>query len=294
MSTRWFFSSALVGASASSVGGGQGLRTSVTFVREMDGQRKEETAEGPALSLVGPGDVLGFDRTMVLREEPPPGSAPAAENVLASVELAHADLPWVLSQGQATTPSGPTPQPWIVLVVLAEDEAAPPRNANPLPVLTAPPAALPPLAERWAWAHVEARLDDGVTDIGTARRLAEQGVRHHSADVVGRLLCPRKLEPDRGWIAAIVPATEAGRAAGLNRDLVGPGTADAWTAGAATPSTCPSTTGGGSAPGRRAPSKNWPADYTFSRPPKPGSAPGPSMSADPGPRSNRPGRPPWH
>ena len=179
--------------------------------------------------------MLGFDRTMVLREEPPPGSAPAAENVLASVELAHADLPWVLSQGQATTPSGPTPQPWIVLVVLAEDEAAPPRNANPLPVLTAPPAALPPLAERWAWAHVEARLDDSVTDIGTARRLAEQGVRNHSADVVGRLLCPRKLEPDRGWIAAIVPATEAGRAAGLNRDLVGPGTADAWTAGAGDP-----------------------------------------------------------
>ena len=232
MSIRWFFSSALVGASASRAAAGQGLPTSVTFVREMDGQRTAETAEGPALSLVGPGDVLGFDRTIVLREEPPPGSAPAAENVLASVELAHADLPWVLSQGQAMTPSGPTPQPWIVLVVLAEDEAAPPRNANPLPVLTAPAAALPPLAERWAWAHVEARLDDTVTDIGTARRLAGQGVRNHSAAVVGRLLCPRKLEPDRGWIAAVVPATEAGRAAGLNANPVGPGTADAWTAGA--------------------------------------------------------------
>jgi hypothetical protein len=229
MSTRWFFSSAQVGAAASAAG--QALPTSVLFAREIDGEDKREPVAGPTLSLVGPGDVLGFERTMVLREEPQPGSAPAAENVLASVELAHADLPWLLSPGQATTPSGPTPLPWIALIVLAEDEAAPPRGANPLPVLTAPVAALPPAAERWAWAHVEARLPDSVTDLGAAQQLATQGVRNHSADVVARLLCPRKLEPNRGWIAAVVPATAAGRAAGLNAPLVGPGTADAWPAG---------------------------------------------------------------
>ncbi|GGT03061.1 hypothetical protein GCM10010271_00980 [Streptomyces kurssanovii] len=229
MSTRWFFSSAQVGAAASA--SGQALPTSVLFAREIDGEDRRETVAGPTLSLVGPGDVLGFDRAMVLREEPQPGSAPAAENVLASVELAHADLPWLLSPGQATTPSGPTPLPWIALIVLAEDEAAPPRGANPLPVLTAPVAALPPAAERWAWAHVEARLPDGVTDLGAAQQLATEGVRNHSADVVARLLCPRKLEPDRGWIAAVVPATAAGRVAGRNTPLVGPGTADAWPAG---------------------------------------------------------------
>ncbi|MFI5972885.1 hypothetical protein [Streptomyces sp. NPDC051452] len=226
MSTRWFFSSALVGAAASATG--QALRTSVLFARDMDGKQEQEPAAGPTLSLVGPGDVYGFDRTMVLREEPSPGSAPAAENVLAGVELAHADLPWLLSPGQASTPSGPTPQPWIVLIVLDESEAAPPRASTPLPVLTAPVAVLPPLAERWAWAHVEARLPDDVTDLGVAQGLAAQGVRNHSAEVVGRLLCPRRLAPNRGWIAAVVPATAAGRAAGLNADLVGPGTADAW------------------------------------------------------------------
>ena len=63
---------------------------------------------------------------MVLREEPRPGSAPAAPNVLASVEFAHADLPWLLSPGQVNTGAGPTPLPWIVLVVLDEEEAAPP------------------------------------------------------------------------------------------------------------------------------------------------------------------------
>jgi hypothetical protein len=233
MSTRWFFSSAVVGAAAA-VSGSE-LRPTVTFVREMDGQRTRETLPGPPLTPVGPGHVLGFDRSLVLREEPSPGSLTAAENVLASVELAHADLPWVLPAGQAATPSGSTPQPWLVLVVLAEDEAAPPRNANPLPVLTAPVALLPPLAERWAWAHVEARLPDGITDPAAARRLATIGVRTQSADVVARLVCPRQLDDEQGWIAALVPATAAGRAAGLNAALVGPGNADAWPAGAADP-----------------------------------------------------------
>ncbi|MGW0912644.1 hypothetical protein ACWD1Z_12970 [Streptomyces sp. NPDC002784] len=226
MSTRWFFSSARVGAAASA--DGRTLQTSVRFFRDIEGRREEPEVPGPTLSLVGPGDVLGFDRAMVLREEPPPGTPDAAENILASVELAHADLPWLLSPATVSTPGGPTPQPWIVLVVLAEDEAAAPRPGHPLPVLTAPVAALPALAERWAWTHVEARLPDDVTDVDSALRLAEQGVRNHSAGVVGRLLCPRRLTPDRGWIAAVVPATAAGRDAGLNAASGAAATADAW------------------------------------------------------------------
>ncbi|WP_405725541.1 hypothetical protein OG885_03085 [Streptomyces sp. NBC_00028] len=227
MSTRWFFSSARLGAAASAQG--QALATSVRFTRDIDGRREQlPPVQGPTLSLVGPGDVFGFERTMVLREEPPPGTVDAAENVLAGVELAHADLPWLLSPGTAFPSGGPTPQPWLALIVLAEDEAAPPRDARPLPVLTAPVAALPPPAERWAWAHVEARLPDNVTDDIGARTLVEQGLRAHSADVVARLLCPRRLAPDRGWIAALVPATAAGRDAGLNVTPGGAATEDAW------------------------------------------------------------------
>ncbi|WP_432034536.1 hypothetical protein [Streptomyces antibioticus] len=226
MSTRWFFSSARVGAAASA--DGQTLHTAVRFFRDIEGRREEPVVAGPDLSLVGPGEVLGFDRSMVLREEPPPGTPDAAENVLASVELAHADLPWLLSPGAVGTPGGPTPQPWIALIVLAEDEAAPPRPGHRLPVLTAPVAALPPLAERWAWTHVEARLPDDVTDLDGARRHVEQGVRAHSAGVVARLLCPRRLAPSRGWIAAVVPATAAGRDAGLNVTPRAAATADSW------------------------------------------------------------------
>jgi len=226
MSSRWFFSSARVGAGAAAAG--PTLATSVTFTQVVEGQPSPVRAPGPALSLVGPGDVAGFDRVLVVREEPPPGSAETPENIMASVEFAHADLPWLLSPGQVTVPSGPTPLPWIALVVLAEEEAAAPRNANPLPVLTAPVAALPPLGERWAWTHVEARLDDDVPDVASAQRLASEGVRSRSAGVVARLLCPRKLNPDRTWIAAVVPATAGGVDAGLNRSPTGPAAKDAW------------------------------------------------------------------
>ncbi|ANB04417.1 hypothetical protein SAM40697_0455 [Streptomyces ambofaciens] len=226
MSTRWFFSWARIGAGASATG--QALRTSVRFGRDIEGRHEEPSVQGPELALVGPGDVLGFDRATVLREEPGAGTPDAPENLLAGVELAHADLPWLLSPAMAPAHLPPTPQPWITLIVLADDEAAPPRPAHPLPVLTAPVAALPRLTERWAWAHVEARLPDTVTEAESARRLVEQGARDHSPGVVARLLCPRRLAPDRGWIAAVVPATAAGRDVGLRAASVGAATDDAW------------------------------------------------------------------
>ncbi|MET0765451.1 MAG: hypothetical protein ABWY29_11335 [Blastococcus sp.] len=226
MSTRWFFASARsgVGASAS----GASLSTSVTFHRVVAGRDPEKVdAPGPSLALVGPGHVLGFEPSLIIREEPSPAT-PAPENVMACVDLAHADLPWLLSQEATPNGTDPRPLPWIVLVVLREDEAADPRQARPLPVLTAPVAALPPLRERWAWAHVEARLDDGVTDPETARQRALDGVRSPTAGVVGRLLCPRKLAPDSGYLAAVVPATAAGVATGLDRELTRPPQEDAW------------------------------------------------------------------
>ncbi|MFE2052819.1 hypothetical protein ACFXAS_30580 [Streptomyces sp. NPDC059459] len=226
MSTRWFFSWARIGAGASATG--QTLPTSVRFGRDIEGRHEGPTVPGPELALVGPGDVLGFDHGTVLREEPRPGTPDAPENVLAGVELAHADLPWLLSPAMVPGLVPPTPQPWLALIVLADDEAAPPRPAHPLPVLTAPVTALPRLTERWAWAHVEARLPDTVTETESARRLVEQGARDHSPSVVARLLCPRRLAPDRGWIAAVVPATAAGRDVGLRAASVGAATDDAW------------------------------------------------------------------
>ena len=50
---------------------------------------------------------------------------------------------------------------------------------------------------------------------------------------VSRLLCPRRLEPDRDYIACLVPTTDAGRLAGLGLGAgEGTTTGPAWTGGA--------------------------------------------------------------
>ncbi|MFF3286764.1 hypothetical protein [Streptomyces sp. NPDC003023] len=231
MSTRWFFSSAQLGAGVAATGAQNGrsvLRPTVVFTRTGAEEELRVDAPGPQLSLLGPGDVMGFQRALVIREEPVPGCLTASENTLACVEFAHADLPWQLAAGRlAPGQSDNRPVPWLALIVLEESEAAPPAAGGPLPVVTAPVQALQPLAENWAWAHVEARLDDGVTDAVEAARLAGIGLRARSGQVIARLICPRRLASDRGWFACVVPATAAGREAGLQRSPEGL-TGDAW------------------------------------------------------------------
>ena len=209
MSTRWFFSHVRQGVAAEGPAA-QTIRPQVVFKRSTAADAI--TAVGPTLRLAGPGDVAAIDRSLIIREEPPPGTPAAAQNIMAAVEFAYADLPWLLSTKQEPVPGGADRRvyPWLVLVVLSEDEAAPPRDQNPAPILTAPLSALPPVNESWAWAHVEARLDDAVQDPAAAKKLLLDGVRRRSAVVVARLLCPRKLEPNKTYFAAVVPAPASG------------------------------------------------------------------------------------
>lgn len=212
MTTRWFFSHAQQGV-ATGITAGNAVPSSVTFRREVDGGTPvEESAPGPDLRLVGPRDVVGIDRQLIFREEPPRGATDVADNYLVAVEFTHADLPWLLSTETVVPIPGATvqPQPWLVLIVLSDREASRPRPADPMPLLSAPVGALPPLKERWAWAHVEARLPDDVRGEPAAAARAAEGVRRRSGEVVARLLCPRLLAPGTEWIAAVVPVPDTG------------------------------------------------------------------------------------
>ncbi|MEU8679433.1 hypothetical protein [Streptomyces sp. NPDC048560] len=225
MTRRWFISSAEVGAAAdatSVTGSRPSFSPAVRITRAIKGMEDETFPDrpGPALQLLGPGDTIGFDRAVVVREEPPPGCPNSPANYLAHVEFSDASLPWLLSFPAARK------VPWLALLVLREDEGDL-KQGVPLPVVEAPATALPDLGDAWAWVHAEARVEDGETPDGAVTRDVRSGVD----DVVARLICPRALDPDQGWLACVVPATKAGVAAGLGDTPPPDGTAPAWSPG---------------------------------------------------------------
>ncbi|MCT9098242.1 hypothetical protein [Haloarchaeobius sp. HME9146] len=163
--------------------------------------------------MYGPGDVIGIDREQVSRLEPEPDSNSFPPNLFPIIEFSRPDLPWLFSPERADTSEGGKSRnrPWLTLVVVPKDakgvEVAG-AGTNPLPVLKAPTSELPPLAQSWAWAHAQV-----VGDTTAASKV----VRDHPERAVSRLVCPRNLEENTKYIAAVVPTFEPGRRVGLGR-----------------------------------------------------------------------------
>ena len=175
--------------------------------------------------LYGPGDVTGIDPGQVVRCFPAPDSGDAQPNMLAAVEFDQPDLPWTFSAAAADGQG--RLRPWLVLVVVPESAAEVlPGGQGGLARLRCATAELPDLAESWMWAHAQV-----VT--GGAGGTADDVLAEHPELAVSRLLCPRRLLPRTRYVAAAVPAFEAGRLTGLGRELTAEDEAQlrpAWTA----------------------------------------------------------------
>ncbi|HEX6312895.1 MAG TPA: hypothetical protein VF152_14875, partial [Acidimicrobiia bacterium] len=182
------------------------------------------------LRLSGPGDVIGVDPRVVVRTEPVRFARNFPPDQFAAVEFDPPDFPWMF------TPAAPGAQerlrPWLVLVVVAAQRGVAIRVARdrPLPQLvieppTLPADELPDLSESWAWAHAHVVEDAPPASV-------PDHLRDEPDLNVARVLCPRRLEPERDYLACLVPAFEAGRLAGLGQDVPeAPTTAPAWGAG---------------------------------------------------------------
>jgi len=174
----------------------------------------------PLLTLVGPGDIAGLDARAVVRTFPPADVNDAEAAFFVGLELDQADLPWRYTparhRGDPAPASGAADDqlsPWITLVVLEETqivELQPPNALRKLPLLTARILDLPDIEEGWAWAHTQARAS---TSGGSPDDLKRPGL------VLGRLLCPRILEPGRSYQAFLVPTFERGRRVGMGQAL---------------------------------------------------------------------------
>ncbi|MFI9503316.1 hypothetical protein [Nocardia sp. NPDC052566] len=222
MTRRWFLSSVTIGAAGSADKVTKARPTfepKVDLVQSVDGRRDTHTCTGPALQMLGPGDTLGFEPSMVVRREPPPGSSDAVADYLALIEFADAALPWLFSTPAAVR------MPWLTLLVLRAGEGEV-RPGNPLPTVDVPAAARPNLAEAASWVHVEARVEGE----GPPNDAVKLDVRTGLDTVVARVICPRKLSKG-DWIACVVPTTKAGVAAGLNKEIPADGEQPAWAPG---------------------------------------------------------------
>ncbi|MFC4066461.1 hypothetical protein [Actinoplanes subglobosus] len=179
-------------------------RATLTVTTAVNGGRDT----GVPVRLYGPGDVLGFDARQVLRREPGPDTPDAEPNYFTLVEFTRPDLPWLFTPA---APNADRLRPWIVLVVVRRDRVTLDAAAGSLPVLRVADATrdLPDLTESWAWAH---------TQTGTGE--------------LSRLTCPRMLEAGTRYLAAVVPAFELGRRAGLGMPVDEAATTSdpAWTA----------------------------------------------------------------
>jgi hypothetical protein len=178
---------------------------------------------GVTAVLYGPGDVAGLDPGQVVRRFPAPGADSAEPTTFAAIELDAPELPW------AFTPAAPDARgalrPWLVLVVVpAQAAKIEPGASKGRDVLTCAASELPDLSESWCWAHAQLIASAATED---AKAILAQEDR-----TVSRLLAVRRLVPETAYVAALVPAFESGRLAGLGRppgEQAAATLADAWT-----------------------------------------------------------------
>lgn len=184
------------------------------------------------LELYGPGDVVGIDKTVIIRTEPQHYNTTYEPKHLAFIEFYDEDLPWRFSPAAANEDSRKL-TPWMALIVLEEneftDDAVTPNgiNSKPLPSITLSGNAdrakiFTPLANLWAFAHVHVNEDVVKKEIagGAVNDTAVKGNISNVIDIDGdycysRIVCPRRLNANKSYHAFLVPAFETGRLAGL-------------------------------------------------------------------------------
>ncbi len=180
---------------------------------------------GLNVQLYGPGDILGIDPQEIIRIEPERLANDFMPNNFVCIEFDTPDFPWLFTP--AVPNNNQQLRPWLCLVVLPKDEKIIEfLPGMPLPILHVKSAKhdLPDLSESWAWAHTQ--IADQVTSPETLQTIVDT----QPESTLSRLICPRKLEAGKTYVACVVPTFAVGVNAG--RGITSPDNAllePAWT-----------------------------------------------------------------
>ena len=188
-------------------------RATVQIGMTLAGANAGTAVTPPAMNLHGPGDVIAIDTRLVLRTDPRPHTRNYEPNYLAIIDFDPPDFPWVLTPALANNDG--RLRPWLVLIVTERSKTGTPKMPpqGPLPTLRVSAgdvqSELPALDESWAWAHAQV-----VSKAGNADGI-QADLQGNPASNASRLVCPRRLEPNKDYVACVVPAFEPGRLRGL-------------------------------------------------------------------------------
>lgn len=185
------------------------------------------------IALYGPGDIIGISKNNIVKTAPLKGITNFESNYLPYIEFYDEDFPWRYS------PAVPDAKgrllPWMALIILKDDEWNRPRKTSgkTLPFFRfkgSPDAVFPPFDQLWAWAHVHTNESiqkngkikvSSPDDLDKALLGFETTLSKNPDLAYSRILCPRKLEPDTGYNAFLIPSFESGRLAGLGLEIPG-------------------------------------------------------------------------
>ncbi len=181
------------------------------------------------IELYGPGDIVGIDAKAIIKTEPHNWITNFEPNYFPYVEFYEEDFPWRYTPAR---PAGDRLRPWITLVVLTDDEFENGQHIKdkPLPFFKLKAEAstadiFPTPPELWFWAHVHVNTDlsNGAApnplNAATVNPAVTNIITHDPDRAYSRIICPRKLEPNKGYHAFVIPSFESGRLAGLGEEI---------------------------------------------------------------------------
>lgn len=181
------------------------------------------------VALYGPGDIIGIESKAIIKTEPLNWITNFEPNYLPYIDFYDEDFPWRYTPAAPDTVLGRL-RPWIMLVVLKEDEFKDGKNiANkPLPYINVPDAGnvFPQADQLWAWAHVHinediVKLEEDIenNDLNSVLPRFREVLNRNPDLAYSRIVCPRKLAANTPYHAFLIPVFESGRLAGLGLEI---------------------------------------------------------------------------
>lgn len=177
--------------------------------------------------LLGPGDIVGIDKSAIVKTDPAPGTKNFQPNFFPYIEFYEEDFPWRYTPGKAAGEK--RLRPWLALIVLQETEFQRmrlPDDRGTVKIRIGSEAVsqgLPNLEQSWAWSHVQiiegTIAADDLADTNNRNQLISGVLSSNPNLGVSRIMCPRKLDAKTKYFAFVVPAFEKGRLAGLGEEL---------------------------------------------------------------------------